>query len=388
MENSCVTIDKSIISKNIKILVESEFYCNEYCKLINKQFRGLENISNPEFMENASAKVFNAILFACQATDDLQVALKFASEILNNNCFYEEGLINSELSDFYADTLSKNDPYYKTDSIYKLNHRLKHGFAVHFTTPNIADKIQKNGVFSSTNKMFSPELENKIIKINEYFNSLKNYHMLSGFGFSKGISMGAQTVGFYKERTPESLYMLFGGQTCTRNKQKAMDYIEKVLEEVPKELRQDVYHELDRVWDELIGNSPMQTAILIDRDQLVYSYGEKRPYENISYNFLSMDLINIEESRYNKDISSDALHFISVPMLPLLNKYYVERYTANLSETSELTQQNELNKPKTRVRTLNGNVVNNNGFINILAIVTLSILLLSTLILIFNFVNM
>ena len=181
--------------------------------------------------------------------------------------------------------------------------------------------------------------------------------------------------------------MLFGGQTCTRNKQKAMDYIEKVLGEVPQELRQDVYHELDRVWDELIGNDPIQTAILIDRDKLEYLYSTARPYENIQHRFLSMDLINIEESRYNKDIPIEALHFINVPMLPLLNKYYIERYSKNLSSIDDLTQQNKLNKPKTRVRTINANVSNNNGFINILTIATLSILLLSTLILILNFVN-
>lgn len=387
MENSCITIDKSLMSNNIKTLVESEFYCNEYCKLINKNFGGLENINNPEIMENASAMVFNAILFACQITDDLQVALKFASELLNNNCFYEEGIINNEYSDFYADIISKMDPYYENDPIYKLNHRLKHGFAVHFTTPNIAERIQKNGSFSSTNNMFSPELENKIIKINEYFNSLKKYHMLSGFGFSKGISMGAQTAGFYKERTPESLYMLFGGHTCTRNKQKAMDYIANFLEEVPQELKIGVYQELDRVWDELIGNAPIQTAILIDRDKLEYLYSTARPYENIQYRFLSMDLINIEESRYYKDIPIEALHFINVPMISLLNKYYIERYSENLSSTDDLTQQNKLNKPKTRVRTINANVSNNNGFINILTITTLSLLLLSTLILIFNFVK-
>lgn len=388
MENRYTKIDKNIIANNIKTLVESNFYYDEYCKLINKKFGGLENINNSDDMENISAMVFNTILLVCQLTANLANASKLATEILHNNCFYEEGIINTEieLHDFYADILSKYDPYYQNDALYKINHRIKHGFAIHFTTPKIAEKIKANGSFLSTNKMFSRSLENKIIKINKYFNSIKKYNMLNGFGFSKGISMGAQTIGFYKERTPESLYMLFGGQTCTRNKQKAMSFIENILKEAPEELRQDTYHELERVWDDLIGNIPIQTAILIDRDKLEYSDEYDRPFHNIYLRSCLSNFMSIEHKRYVKDIPHESLYFVNVPMLRLLNQYYIERKHSNLYKINQLEEQNESHKYKTR--TLNRNLSNKNGFINILAITTVSLLLLITFILIYNFIKM
>lgn len=322
-------IDKNIIEENIRKLVESDFFYQIYNKLVDEN----DSLSQKE---EISAQVFNTILFVCQLVSDLEICKQIIIELLKHGMYDFGGILScSYPAEFeYLNIISKYDTDYLIDGKNKMYDRLKHGFAVHFTTPKIIDKIKNTKYLYAHESMFSKAIERKIQEASNYqlehHSQVAKYgnYLSQGFGFSKGISMGAQTVGYWMNHTPESLSFLFGGLVYTRDKKGAMEYVESSIDSLPIDRQQEMLKILEYIWDELVGEDRRLGCILIDRDSLEYEtvtywneepkrVEEVRPYQRHNLEYFSIT----EESRYDKDIPVSGLRFMSVPSIYQLEEY-------------------------------------------------------------------
>ena len=324
-------LEKNNIVKNIKCLVESNYFYDLYNKVL------INDDSAYELKEAASASVFNAILLTCQLVEDIDCAKKIIEEMLKGRFFSEKGTIDHTyfFENIYLNILQKYDSYYLEDGYKKMIERLYHGYAIHFTTNKISQMIHKKGYLLANSSMFSTEIEKKLLEASKYqmLHASKEeldrgYFLSQGFGFSKGISMGAQTPAYWMNHTPESLSFLFGGFVYKRDKDGAMEHIKKSISSLKESKKIEILKIANGIWDNLIGNDMQLGAILIDRDVLEYNsvtywnempprVEEIRPY----YQGTFQSAIVLEESRYYKDIPSSGLSFISVPSIMLLESY-------------------------------------------------------------------
>ena len=143
--------------------------------------------------------------------------------------------------------------------------------------------------------------------------------------------MGAQTVDFWMNHTPESLTFLFGGKVFTRNKDGAMEYVEECISTLPEEQKKEMMNIMEEIWENVVGSDKSLGCVLIDRDSMEYEtvtyWGETpprveeiRPYRNGTLDSFSA----MEESRYERDIPVSGLRFVKVPSIFELEKYRSE----------------------------------------------------------------
>lgn len=321
-------IPKDIIQKNMNNIIQSEFFCDLYNRICETDELNL--------MEENSAKVFNTALFACQLVESGETIKAIMIDLLKNADYGYGGTLSVSAyeEEVYLKTLQKYDESYLENGHEKMIERLKHGVAVHFTTPRILEKIERDGCFRAYNSMFSKEAEEKIIAAQKYqqehdSTAEKTGRVLSqGFGFSKGISMASQTNSFWMNHTPESLTFLFGGKLYTRNKAGAMQHVMEATSSLPDEQKKEVCELLENIWDDLVGEDKSLGCVLIDRDALEYEkvtywnetpprVEEQRPYRDGTLNSLN----SMEDSRYGKDIPVSGLKLLKVPSIYQLEMY-------------------------------------------------------------------
>ena len=335
-------MNKQIIKNNIKELVSGNFFYDTYCKYSD----------NNENKEVVSALIFNAIMISCQLIENIDNAKALVLDLLENNIYSSDGVYYCS-EEWLLSLVSK----YTSETYEQLLDRLKHGYAVHFTTPNIMNIIKEEGVFSCTNKMFSKSDEELIqkaqnIQLSNKPNAYNTGEFLSkGFGFGQGISMSAQTVAYWMNHTRESLSFLFGGNVYTRDKIKAFEFVKNAIDTLDENLKQQVIITLNNIWDRLIGDTLSLGAILIDRDSInnkynwnmyrkikngesvstediieyekvtYWSYNPPKVEEIRPYNYSFDDLMITENDRVKQDISIEYLEFIEVPSITMLEEY-------------------------------------------------------------------
>jgi hypothetical protein len=219
----------------------------------------------------------------------------------------------------------------------ELSNRLCHGYSVHFTSLAASNNIINTGYLSSNNAMFTKEEERLLLEAGKKQQSLatkeeknKLHYLIPGFGFGKGISKGAITVGYWMYHTPESLSFLFGGTIYRRDRDKSFEHLENCITHLDEEEKNEVRSIATNIWNKMVGEEKDVCAVLIDRDKLEYetvTYYEsplrveqQRPFKNNEFGGFG----SIEEGRYNKDIKVDALNFIRVPSIEKLNEYCKE----------------------------------------------------------------
>lgn len=322
-------INKDTIQSNLNNIVENGLFYDLYNRTMNS--------GELEEMESKSTQIFNAALFTCQLVENPVAIKEVMMELLQKANFdsYTGTLASDNFSaKQYVQILKQYDSFYVEDGMEKMLHRLKHGVAVHFTTPRIMEKIEEDRVLYAYSSMFAKEIEDKILKAGEYQrehseearDTLNFLHQ--GFGFSKGISMGAQAAKFWMHHTPESLTFLFGGKVFTRNKKGAMEHVDEAISTLPDDRKGEMRELLEHIWDDLIGQDESLGCVLIDRDALEYEkvtywneepprVEEVRPYRNNNFSSLGYT----EETRYIKDIPVSGLKFVKIPSIIQLEKY-------------------------------------------------------------------
>lgn len=321
-------MNKEVIANNIKILIESKYYYDLYNRLVNDH-------DSLDYKEEVSAQIFNTILFISQLVSDIEDIKKIVIDILKISMYGVGGTLSSnELSaNIYLNIIKKYDSQYCNDGYDKMLDKLKHGVAIHFTTPKIIDKINKDGIIYAHHSMFDQDIEKKILEASELQQiysqadgNISNY-LSQGFGFSKGISMGAQTVGYWMNHTPESLSFLFGGYVFTRDKENAMRYVSNCVSCLPPEAKDEIISLLEDIWDKLVGNDIRLGCLLISRDALEYPtntywYEEPPRIEEVRpYNNSFDDFSYTEESRYHKDIPREGFESVMIPSIMQLEEY-------------------------------------------------------------------
>ena len=312
-------MNKEIVVNNINDLLNNGFFLDKYIELTENIV--LPERENPNYdriskrLEEIAANLFNAILIGCQLFDDRERQVMFI-DMFNSNMDSE--LLTMMLSSF---NISEEEAM----------ERLKHGFAVHFTTTNICNEIIKTGklVGSRKNAMFTEE-EDQIIsratqeqKANDPTSEETMNYLFRGFG--TGVSSyGSRTNGFWMYHTPESLSFLFG-DVSRRNKEESMSYVAKKISALSEENKKETFETMSNIFDRLIGEEQSVGCILIDRDAIkyevdyYYSTGEpvaveRRPYSNGLYDLDSND--NIIEN----DIPLSGLAFLKIPTILELEK--------------------------------------------------------------------
>lgn len=327
-----MSYDTELAYKNIKTLVEGNFFSKLYKSEMSSETLN-ELMNNPEAnystCENLASNIFNRILILGQIEYDTE---KLKKLIIENK------YVSSLELEYLSRTLPAIDDYYAENAKEKMLERLKHGLAVHFTTPKITNLMQESGSFSPTSGIFTSE-ELKLIKdaqiyqienlpddkyseIDKYAKSLS-----LGFQISRGISMGARTNNYWMYHTPEALSFLYGGNAYLRNKEGAIKHITSCTDTLKEEERHKVTKLLSDAWDKFIGTDEKQAAVLIPRDALEYEtvtywneipprVEEIRPYGNNSF-----EAVNCEEhTRYMKPIPASKLFFVHVPTIKELNQ--------------------------------------------------------------------
>lgn len=318
-------MNKEIIANNIRLLTESKYYYDVYSILVNDN-------DSQDFKEEVSAQIFNTILFVAQLVSNVEDIKEIVIDILKHPVYGTGGTLLSDrlYANIYLNIIKKYDTQYNNNGYNKMLDKLKHGVAIHFTTSKIVENINSDGVLYSHNSMFNKEVEMKILYASDYqrTHSQDNGNMFNylsqGFGFSKGISMGAQTVAYWMNHTPESLSFLFGGYVYTRDKEAAMKHVCNCVSLLPPAEKDEIIKILDCLWDKLVGSDKRLGCILISRDFLEYeTYTdwnncliEVRPYTD-SFD----DFCYTEESRYHKDIFKDGFECITVPSIMQLEQY-------------------------------------------------------------------
>lgn len=311
---------------------------NNIQKMINENFYELyaKYASDNLNKENLSALIFNSILLASQLLDDEDLIKNLVIDFIEENIYSSDGNISFFDNPDYE--LPKMLSKHSNITYSEILERLKHGFAVHFTTPNIMKIIKENKSLSSTNQLYSRETEELFRTAYEIQSKNTNnvYNgLMTGFGTGKGISMSSQTNGYWMNHTPESLSFLFGGRVYTRDKEAAFDYISSVINTLDIELQNKLLKELNEIWDKFVGEDRYLGAILIDRDGIEYekvTYWSENPprvEEQRPYKHNLMDITSNENSRVNTDINIEYLSFIKVPSIPMLEEYRINNSIHN-----------------------------------------------------------
>ena len=310
-------MNKDVVYSNICDLVNNGYLLKKYIELTKEidldKFSDKKEVTG--FLEEVVAKIFNAIVIGCQLFDDKDLIIKF----VNSFSKYVDSNFMSTFFKFY--NISEDE----------MLERLKHGFALHFTTPKISEEILKSGkiVAAGNNAMFTKE-EEEIISHASSEQKRKNpdaettmRYLFRGWG--TGVSSySSMTNGFWMYHTPESLSFLFG-DISMRDKESSMNYVLECISHLDEDEKKKVFDTMSSIWDRLVGDEQSTCCILIDRDAFEYEVDyyyhtgepvavERRPYRE------SFDDINIADSKITNDIDVSQLRFIKIPTIIQLEK--------------------------------------------------------------------
>lgn len=301
-------------------------------KMINENFYELytKYTTDDSDKEKVSALIFNSILLACQLLDEEETIKGLVIDFIEKNINSpDEYIVFNHAPDI---VLPQMIAKYSNITYDEILNRLRHGFAVHFTTPNIMAIIKENKVLSCNNKLFSEETEElfrtayklQTANTNNIYNALT-----MGFGTGRGISMSSQTNGYWMYHTPESLSFLFGGRVYRRDKKDAFSHVLGAINTLDFDLQKKLVRELNEIWDKFIGEDKHVGAILIDRDGIEYekvTYWNENPpriEEVRPYRYDLGDIISNENSKVYTDINGEYLTFIKIPSISMLEEYRI-----------------------------------------------------------------
>ena len=306
-DDTDISLDIDLDEESDQIMLDSD--CNK-----------LSDEIKIKHLEDVAAKLFNAILIGCQLFDDEERIKKFVDLFSRHLDAYS---LEKFLADFGINSQEALD-------------RLKHGFGVHFTTPNICSEIQKSGKLHcyGTNTLFTKEeamiLKEAVIEQKEQNPNAeqKLNYLFTGWGVGVS-SYSSLTNGFWMFHTPESLSFLYG-DISNRNKEEAMGFVLKNISDLSEENRHKVFITLSDIYDRLIGEEQAVGCILIDRDAFEYEVDyyydtgapvgvERRPY---SQNFSS---IMSNDCKINQDIDVGNLKMLKIPTITELERQKRER---------------------------------------------------------------
>lgn len=318
-------MNKSVIGLRISNMMNSDFILEKYAKFAEGK--------NEADKEKYFAKLFNLSLIFFQICPDEEKCKTFINTYLqtdDSNSEYPDIQMMGLLMEMYTD-LSEGE----------MAVALKHGVAVHFTTPKIAEKIKSDGKMST---LFSDNDRELLYKGMAQADTNSKYVFTTGFGMKKGICAGSITTGFYMFHTPETLSFIYGGNFLTGDKEKAMEHLYKSTENMESEVRDALRKRLERLWEQTASKSK-RTAILIDRDGLEYKknnyYGENgevsrveevRPYMHGDL----YDMNNIEMNLIEEEVPASSLFFVDVPTIDELDRRIEERKKQKYIDGAEI----------------------------------------------------
>lgn len=302
-------MDKSILGLKLSKVMNSDFLLKKYAEFADGKPIGDK--------EAYFAKLFNISLIFLQICPKEEICMQFIDTYLDIDAS------NSEYPDLHVMPLLLEMFTDLTEA--EMSEALKHGVAVHFTTPKIAEQIKSSGKMST---LFSDEDRKLLYKGMAQADTNSEYVFTTGFGMKKGICAGSITTGFYMFHTPETLSFLYGGNFFGGDKEAAMEFLEKSTENMEPETRDALRSKLRKVWD-MTASKGKRTAVLIDRDKLKYKtnnyYGangqvarveEIRPYMHGDL----YDMHNIEMNLIEEEVPTSSLFFVDVPTVPELDK--------------------------------------------------------------------
>lgn len=315
-------VNYKIRNKNIKDLVESDFYKDMYAKM--------EDYHETECMENKSAFIFNTILLTSQLIENPEQIKRVVENFLKDNYRAKSYLKAIFFAKLVLEIEKECDIKLDKKSI---SESLCHGCAVHFTTLNLAKQIENEKILKCSNSFLKKEEEEQIVKIIELQrNKLNkddvNKYFSLGCAYARGISMGSQTEGFWMNNTPESMAFLFASDLQSSGYEEFKEHVKKCTDQLEDEDRKNATNLLESLWNRVVGKEDGRGCILINRDDLEYEVDtdwseepprivEKRPYSN---NRLD-ELFSLENSRYSQDIIVREDAVINVPTIQELEKY-------------------------------------------------------------------
>lgn len=302
-------MDKSVLGLRLANVINSDFILKKYAELTEGKLIGDK--------EAYFAKLFNISLIFLQICPEEETCKQFIDTYLDadaSSSEYPDLSVMSLFLEMFTDL-----------TVAEVSEALKHGVAVHFTTPKIAEQIKSSGKMST---LFSDEDRKLLYKGMAQADVNSKYIFTTGFGMKKGICAGSITTGFYMFHTPETLSFLYGGNFFNGDKEAAMEFLEKTTEKMDPEIRDALRAKLKRVWD-MTASKGKRTAVLIDLDKLRYKtnnyYGsngqivrveEIRPYMHGNL----YDMHNIEMNLIEEEIPTSSLFFVDVPTIPELDK--------------------------------------------------------------------
>ena len=315
-------MNKNIVYSNILQVFNDVFY-DKYCQIANNNGISISDdisVDKINKLEEISAGVFNAILIGSQIFDDQESIKEFVDKFAT---FISPYGVNMFLEQKGVDIKDACE-------------RLNHGFAVHFTTPNICQEIINNHGLSKSGKnaMFTKEEDELIknateIQLNNDPNAEKMMNYLFR-GWGTGVSSyGSITNGFWMYHTPESLSFLFGNISF-RDKELAMNHVLNCISSLDDESKKKVFSTLNEIYDRLVGTKQEVGCILIDRDALeyevdyYYNTGEPVAVERRPFNH-GLDGLNFNDNQINTDIDINKLRFMNIPTVYELEQIRKER---------------------------------------------------------------
>lgn len=314
-------MDKSIIGLKLSKAMNSDFILKKYGELSAGKL-----VSD---REKYYAKLFNLSLIffqLCSNEDKYKNFIDVYLDMDTSNSEYPDLQIMPFLVEMYT---------YLSDR--EMAEALKHGVAVHFTTPKIAEMIKSSGKMST---LFSDKDRELFYRGMSQADSNSEYVFTTGFGMKNGICAGSITTGFYMFHTPETLSFLYGGNFINADKAAAMEHVKKATECMDLELRDQLRKRLTHIWDNTASKGK-RTAVIIDRDKLDYKkntyYGddgqvsrveEVRPYMHGDL----YDMHNTEMNLIEKEVPCDALFFVDVPDIEELDKRVKQMRDINIKD--------------------------------------------------------
>lgn len=336
-------VDYKIRNKNIKELVESDFYKEMYVRM--------KDCDELEEKEDKSACIFNTILLTSQLIDKPEQIKKVVRNFLKNNTqFSNDYLSTIFFTELVLEIEKECNITLDKESICE---SLCHGCAVHFTTLNLAKEIEKQKILRCTNSFMTEEEQQQIKQLAELqksklsqddINRIK--YLWLGWGYAKGISMGSQTSSFWMNRTPESMAFLFGADLASSGYGKFKKHVQYCTDKLEERDRKNADDLLEKLWNRVVGKKDGRGCILINRDDLEYeadiywSENPPRRVERRPYSKKRLDEVeSIENSRCMQDIIVREDAVISVPMIQELEKYKNE----NLDKVNSFSSEEENN---------------------------------------------
>ncbi len=306
-------MNKNIIGLKISRMMNSEF--------VKEKYKSDTSDLSTEQKEKYLARLFNMILLFNQISPDEELCEKFLNKVMNDRDKLEE------IPDVFSTVWHMSALTDLTEE--EIAECLKHGVAVHFTTPAIAEKIKSDG---KMNSLYTKNDISDLLNAMRSANPNSEYVFTTGFGIKKGICSGSVTTGYYMFHTPETLSFLFGGNFINGDYDAAMEFVKKSTEEFPEDMRENLRNKLSDLYKATASKNE-RTAILIDRDKIEYKKDnyykngkldrqvERRPYMNGNL----YDMCQVENNLIEQELDLDALFFVNVPTVEKMDRMVSEK---------------------------------------------------------------